>query len=499
MQLERPVGRSEEAQAQPPGTRARRSIALLYGTLCHATFAVGVATMIAAMFFGMSRSLGDLAPPWGVVANAGLLIQFPILHSLLLGRAGAPLLGALAPRSVSRHLSSTTYVIVASLQVFVLFAFWTPSGIVWWQADGPILWAVSSLYAASWLLLLKAIWDAGIALQIGIVGWWAVLRDRSPVFPRMPTDGLFRIVRQPIYVAFALTLWTVPTWTPDQLVVALVLTAYCLIGPLFKEVRFRRRFGAEFTAYSRRVPYWVPGRAAPRMKNDLSIYDASADWWDDRVRWSRTLRNMVPARFAFFDPIVGDWNGKRVLDLGCGGGFMAEALAARGAVVTGIDPVEGAIDAARRHAEAGGTDIDYHVASGENLPFDPHTFDIVVCVDVLEHVDDLNRVIAETRRVLRPDGLFLFDTINDNALASFVMVGLGERLLRLVPPGAHDPSMFVSPADLTTHLHANGFTVGRFAGFGPRGLDRRLILTFGPLPTVAVQYLGYAEEGPGST
>jgi 2-polyprenyl-6-hydroxyphenyl methylase/3-demethylubiquinone-9 3-methyltransferase len=306
---------------------------------------------------------------------------------------------------------------------------------------------------------------------------------------------LFRLVRQPIYVAFALTLWTVPTWTPDQLVVAVVLTAYCVLGPLLKEARFRQRFGNAFVAYSRRVPYWVAGLAAG-ARNDLSIYGASANWWGDDARWLRALRNMVPARLAFFDPLVGDWTGKRVLDLGCGGGFMAEPLAARGARVTGIDPSAAAIAAARLHAAATGLDIDYLVGSGEALPFDAGTFDVVVCVDVLEHIAGWEAVISEIGRVLRPEGLFLFDTINRNPLAAFVMVTIGERGLRLLPRGTHDPALFLRPGELGQALRRNGFVIGRFAGLGPRGLTRRLELTFGRLPTTAVQYLGSARLAP---
>jgi protein-S-isoprenylcysteine O-methyltransferase Ste14 len=111
--------------------------------------------------------------------------------------------------------------ILASIQVTLLFALWTPSDVIWWRAMGAMLWFISSLYTIAWLLLLKAIWDASLALQTGFLGWWAIANDRAPVFPPMPTTGLFRIVRQPIYVAFALTLWTVPIWTPDQLAVAL--------------------------------------------------------------------------------------------------------------------------------------------------------------------------------------------------------------------------------------------------------------------------------------
>lgn len=473
-------------------TATRKLPAIAYGVACHAAFAVGVGTMIAAMYFGMSRSLGRVPAPWDMLANAVLLAQFPLLHSVLLSSVGRPILTALAPARIGARMATTTYVIIASVQVFVLFAFWTPSGTIWWRAEGASLWLIGGVYAAAWLLLLKAILDAGLALQTGFLGWWAVLRDRTPVFPPMPTRGLFRIVRQPIYVAFALTLWSVPTWTPDQLAVAIVLTAYCLVGPLFKEERFGRRFGREFHSYASRVPYWLPWPRPAIRRNDLSIYGASADWWGGDARWLRTLRNMAPARFAFFDPIVGDWTGKRVLDLGCGGGFMAEALHARGATAVGVDPSTGAVAAARRHAQASGLEIDYLVAKGEALPFAAAAFHIVVCVDVLEHVESLDRVLSEVRRVLRPGGLFLFDTINRTPLAAFVMVTLGEQALGLLPPGTHDPAMFIRPRDLAARLAACGFAVGPVAGFGPRGLDRRLDFTFGRLPTSAVQYLGQA-------
>lgn len=283
-----------------------------------------------------------------------------------------------------------------------------------------------------------------------------------------------------------------PTWTPDQLVVAFVLTAYCLSGPLFKEERFRKRFGSDFVAYARRVPYWLPALGAPVDRNDLTIYGARADWWGGETRWLRTLQNMVPARLAVFDPIIGDWTGKQVLDLGCGGGFMSEALAARGASVIGIDPSEQAIKAAQRHAEAGAMGVKYLVGRGEDLSFPPASFDIVVCVDVLEHVENLNLVLDEITRVLRPEGVFLFDTINRNPLASLVMVTLGERILRLLPSGTHDPTMFIRPAELRSKLELRNFRVGQMKGFGPRWINTRLDFTFGRYPTLVVQYAGSA-------
>jgi ubiquinone biosynthesis O-methyltransferase len=475
-----------------PSARTHRGIAIAYGAVCHTSFAIGVGTMIAAMYFGMNRCLGRAPEGWSVVANALLLAQFPLFHSLLLSSFGVRILKRLAPTSIGARIATTTYVIVASVQVFLLFAFWTPSGILWWRADGIALFLLSGLYTLAWLLLLKAILDAGLALQTGFVGWWSVAKSRPPVVPPMPTTGLFRIVRQPIYVAFALTLWTVPTWTPDQLAVAVVLTAYCVTGPLFKERRFRHRFGDAFVAYALQVPYWMPRPRRPAKRNDLSIYEVPTDWWDGQTRWLRTLKNMVPARFAFFDPIVGDWRGLAVLDLGCGGGFMAAALAQRGAIVTGVDPSEGAINSARRHADEEKLDIVYRVGSGERLPFAEDSYDIVVCVDVLEHVEDLDRVLLEVRRVLRPSGMLLFDTINRTRLASFIMVTIAENVMGLLPRGAHDPARFIRPKDLVRKLDAVGLKVGRVAGFGPRGVNRRLDFVFGFLPTLAVQYLGEA-------
>jgi protein-S-isoprenylcysteine O-methyltransferase Ste14 len=145
---------------------------------------------------------------------------------------------------------------------------------VWWRASGFLFGVLCCLYAVAWLLLLKSIIDAGFALQTGLLGWWAVARHRAPIYPPMPATGLFRLCRQPIYVAFALTLWTMPTITPDQFVVSLVLTVYCLVGPLFKEARFTRLFGEPFTRYQRKVPYWLPW---PRRRAAVALPDNVLD------------------------------------------------------------------------------------------------------------------------------------------------------------------------------------------------------------------------------
>jgi len=230
-------------------------------------------------------------------------------------------------------------------------------------------------------------------------------------------------------------------------------------------------------------------------RNNLDIYDdVAAQWWSDDVRWIRTLRNMVPGRLRYFDKLV-DWRGKAVLDLGCAGGFMAEALDDRGALVTGIDPAKESIAAARAHAQ--GRTITYDVGVGEALPYSDGTFDTVVCVDVLEHVQDVDGVLKEVHRVLKPGGMFLFDTINRNVLARVAAITLVEDILKLLPRGTHDPDKFIKPAELASALRVAGFSLGPLTGLGPWGINRRGDLIFGQLLLKTVIYMGSAQKRGG--
>lgn len=229
-------------------------------------------------------------------------------------------------------------------------------------------------------------------------------------------------------------------------------------------------------------------------RNNLDIYDdVAANWWSDDIRWVRTLKNMVPGRLSWFDKAI-DWQGKDVLDLGCAGGFMAEALAEKGANVTGIDPAADAIEAARAHADQGDLAIRYDVGVGEDLPYADGSFDAVVCVDVLEHVKDLAQVVREIARVLRPGGLLLFDTINRNPLARFVTITVAEDILRILPKGTHDPEMFIKPRELTDHFRQAGLIPGTMTGLGPRGINKRGDFVFGRIPGTLIIFMGLAHK-----
>jgi len=256
------------AATRPPAGAGRIALAGVMGLACHIFFAAAVAAMMTAMFFGLSESLGRVPWPWALLANAALIAQFPLVHSLLLTRRGGRWLSRLIPGPHGGTLATTSYALIASMQLLALFALWTPSGIVWWRAEGIAFWIICAAYAASWLLLMKASFDAGAEVQSGALGWMSLLGRIKPRFPDMPSLGLFRVIRQPIYVAFALTLWTVPVWTPDQLALAVSYTAYCLLAPRLKERRFAARYGERFERYRDSVPYVVPSVQSIRRNPD---------------------------------------------------------------------------------------------------------------------------------------------------------------------------------------------------------------------------------------
>jgi 2-polyprenyl-6-hydroxyphenyl methylase / 3-demethylubiquinone-9 3-methyltransferase len=159
---------------------------------------------------------------------------------------------------------------------------------------------------------------------------------------------------------------------------------------------------------------------------------------------------------------------------------MAEEMARLGAVVIGVDPSAASIATARAHADAAGLAIDYRVGAGEDLPLGDACADIVYCVDVLEHVRDLDAVIGESARVLKPGGLYLFDTINRTRLSKFVMIKLSQdwAATAWMPPSLHDWDQFITPDELrgglARHgLHGTGLT-GMAPGVAPPLLFRLL-------------------------
>ncbi len=232
-------------------------------------------------------------------------------------------------------------------------------------------------------------------------------------------------------------------------------------------------------------------------RNDQSLYDDhAASWWEQPLRFQRSLKLLVKPRLQYFEQVAPGWQGLEVLDLGCGGGYMTEALSERGARLVGVDPSAASLEAARRHAVQAGLAIDYRQGIGEAIPAADRSMDRLVCVDVLEHVQDLGQVLKEIRRVLRPGGLFLFDTVNRSLFSSFLTVTVAEDILRIIPRGTHDPKKFIKPHELQHSLERLGFLVDpqKLKGMGPVGINRRGDIVFGLIPLTWLVYLGYARS-----
>ncbi|WP_353814463.1 bifunctional 2-polyprenyl-6-hydroxyphenol methylase/3-demethylubiquinol 3-O-methyltransferase UbiG [Agromyces sp. SYSU T00266] len=252
------------------------------------------------------------------------------------------------------------------------------------------------------------------------------------------------------------------------------------------------------------------------MGIDNDVYDRlGATWWDEDNPLNVLHGSFTPARMRYFRRVlsrVGISRG-RLLDVGCGAGFLSEEFARSGFTVSAIDPSPVAIAAARAHAEAGGLAIDYRLGRGEQLPFADASVDVATSCDVLEHVADLGRVIAEVARVLRPGGVFLYDTINRTRRSRLLVIRAMQewRWTRITDAEIHDWAMFITPAELSAVLDDHGLAAAETVGLAPRAslpnmvrdllrtrrgrmsfgeLSRRL--DFGEVQDVRVSYLGYA-------
>lgn len=240
-------------------TIRHRAVALTFGLATHSLFFLAVGLMGWSLWGGMGLGRTALHGGWAALLDALLLLQFPLLHSFFLGR-GARALARIAPLGLGRDLTTTIFAGFASAQLVATFALWAPSHVMLWQP--PVAWLAGwrFVYAASWLLLLKAMFDAGLGVQTGYLGWTAVVRGRRVKYPSFSEHGLFRLCRQPVYLAFAAVLWSGPVWTLDHLVIAVVWSSYCFLGPRWKERRYLARHGEAFASYQQRVPYWWPRR-----------------------------------------------------------------------------------------------------------------------------------------------------------------------------------------------------------------------------------------------
>lgn len=187
-------------------------------------------------------------------------------------------------------------------------------------------------------------------------------------------------------------------------------------------------------------------------------------WWDPSGEF-KPLHEINPLRLDFIDRKAGGLGGKRVLDAGCGGGILAESMAARGAQVTGIDLAEESLAVARLHLLESGLNVDYRMISTEDLAREAaHSFDVVTCMELLEHVPDPQAIVTACAELLKPEGHAFFATLNRN-LKSYLFAVVGaEYILKLLPRGTHDYARFIKPSELAAMCRNAGLAVRHITG-----------------------------------
>lgn len=230
------------------------------------------------------------------------------------------------------------------------------------------------------------------------------------------------------------------------------------------------------------------------------------------------LMGMNPARFSYLMQVLEDELGEellgtRVLDIGCGFGMLSESLASRGCQVTGVDASPASIELARRRAAAAELPIDYQTARSEELPFEDASYDVAICYDVLEHVDDLEQTLSETSRILKRDGIYVYSTLNRTFESWLLAIKALQdwSFSRLLPDDLHRWQLFITPPELYSLMAARGLKNRDLTGLRPGASPQQIFkalrackrgeltayefamqLEMRPSRNTRVQYLGFA-------
>jgi 2-polyprenyl-6-hydroxyphenyl methylase/3-demethylubiquinone-9 3-methyltransferase len=213
-------------------------------------------------------------------------------------------------------------------------------------------------------------------------------------------------------------------------------------------------------------------------------------WWDPDSEFG-PLHQINPLRLNWIDALAG-LQGKRVVDVGCGGGILADSMARRGASVLGIDLAQKALRVAQLHAlEAGTPNVEYRETSAEDLAREhPESFDVVTCMEMLEHVPDRASVVNACARLVKPGGWVFFSTINRNAKSFLFAIVGAEYVLNLLPRGTHEYLKFIKPSELAGWARMAGLAVQQTQGMEYNPITRRYWLS----ADTSVNYLAAARK-----
>jgi 2-polyprenyl-6-hydroxyphenyl methylase / 3-demethylubiquinone-9 3-methyltransferase len=208
--------------------------------------------------------------------------------------------------------------------------------------------------------------------------------------------------------------------------------------------------------------------------NELEKFSQLAHrWWDPNSEF-KPLHQINPLRLEWLEELTGDLAGQKILDVGCGGGILSESMARHGGNVTGIDLSEKALGVARLHLLESGQKVEYLDTSAEELATrSAATFDIVTCMEMLEHVPDPSSVVAACAALVKPGGHVFFSTLNRNPKSYLLAVIGAEYVLRLLPRGTHDYAKFIRPAELSRWAKASGLEPRDLIGMSYNPLTQR--------------------------
>jgi len=227
----------------------------------------------------------------------------------------------------------------------------------------------------------------------------------------------------------------------------------------------------------------------PRMNIDpdeiAKFEELASRWWDKESEF-KPLHDINPLRVGFIDRYA-QLGGKRVLDVGCGGGILAESMAQRGANVTGIDMGEAPLKVAKLHGLESGVKVKYQRITAEEFAAEhAGEFDVVTCMEMLEHVPDPASVVQACQQLVKPGGKVFFSTINRNPKSYLFAILGAERVLKLVPAGTHDFNKFIQPAELAAWMRLAGLDLDITNGMTYNPITKEYALS---TTDVSVNYL----------
>lgn len=246
------------------------------------------------------------------------------------------------------------------------------------------------------------------------------------------------------------------------------------VVPMVGEIKFT--FNPKVFAMTRNVD-----------QQEIAKFEVLASrWWDPESEF-RPLHDINPLRLNYIDERAGLAD-KRVLDIGCGGGILAESMAARGAIVTGIDMGQAPLAVAQLHQLESGIEVDYRQTTAEECAVaEPSSFDVVTCMELLEHVPEPGSVVEAVGELLKPGGQAFFSTINRTPQAYLFAVIGAEYVLRLLPKGTHDYRRFIRPSELDDWIRNSGLHLQELMGMHYNPLTKNYFLG----PQIQVNYMAH--------